>query len=31
VALSDRDEIRLGSVVLTFRTYAAGETESQAD
>jgi DNA-binding winged helix-turn-helix (wHTH) protein len=31
VRLSDHDEIRLGSVVLTFRTYAAGETESQAD
>jgi DNA-binding winged helix-turn-helix (wHTH) protein len=29
VALRDRDEMRLGSVVLTFRAYAATETESQ--
>ena len=31
VALRDRDEMRLGSVVLTFRAYAATETESQPD
>jgi DNA-binding winged helix-turn-helix (wHTH) protein len=30
VRLQDRDEIRLGSVVVTFRIYASGETESEA-
>jgi DNA-binding winged helix-turn-helix (wHTH) protein len=30
VRLQDRDEIRLGSVVVTFRIYALGETESEA-
>jgi DNA-binding winged helix-turn-helix (wHTH) protein len=30
VPLADRDEIRLGSVLMTFRAFAAGETESQS-
>jgi DNA-binding winged helix-turn-helix (wHTH) protein len=30
VPLADRDEIRLGSVVVTFRAFTAGETESQS-
>lgn len=31
VALRDRDEMRLGSVVMTFRAYTASDTESQPD
>jgi DNA-binding winged helix-turn-helix (wHTH) protein len=30
VPLADRDEIRLGSVLLTFRAFSAGRTESQS-
>jgi len=29
IALHDRDQIQLGSVVMTFRMYSASETESQ--